>query len=115
MLDLTYLRLGEPQPSPQGFLIERLSEQRQVARMIAVSGKDSAHVPALECRPELIRLKELAIMSGGRVSQLVMLLAVALAAQPGIVVSGERDTTGLAPASHFRAGTSSHAGRSPLP
>jgi hypothetical protein len=83
--------------------------------MSAVSGKDPAHVPAPERCPELIRLKEITTMCSGRIAQLVMLLTVAFTAQPGIVVSGERNTTGLAAASRVHAGTSRDEGRSTLP
>jgi hypothetical protein len=57
--------------------------------MIAVSGKDPAHVFALECRPQVIRVEEFTIVPGGCITQLGMLFTVAFAAQPGGVVSGK--------------------------
>ncbi|MCA1603860.1 MAG: hypothetical protein LC776_20220 [Acidobacteria bacterium] len=83
--------------------------------MITVSDKDAAHVPALECCPELIRLKEFTRMTSRRIEQLVTLLMMALAAQPGSVVSSEPHTTGPATVSRSRAGTARHGVRSRLP
>jgi hypothetical protein len=96
VLQLTYLSLSKPKPTPEKFLVQRLAEQMKVTRMIAVRLEDLSNVLTFEGDPELVGLEELVAELGWRCAELVALLPVAPAAESRVVVRRERGSTSRA-------------------
>jgi len=86
---LAYLCLREAEPTPKGFLAERLAEQVKAAGVVSVCLENLADMFAFERCPEFVRLEKLVPM-GWRRAELIALFPVAPAAQARVVVRRER-------------------------
>jgi len=77
VFQLAYLSLRKAKPSSEKFLIERLAEQLEMARMVPVRLKYFANMLTAKCGPELVRLEELVPELGRWRAELITLLPVA--------------------------------------
>jgi hypothetical protein len=80
ILSPAYLTLIETEPAAQEFLIECLTINLPMARMVAVCLENLPHISAFEGRPELVGLEELVSELSRRRAELVAFLAVTSAA-----------------------------------
>ncbi|WP_132111105.1 hypothetical protein [Actinocrispum wychmicini] len=95
---LAYLSLCKAQPSPEKFLIERLTVELKMARVIPICLEDLTYMLALKGRPEFVGLKEFIPELSWWGAELVPLLSVTPAAQARRVVGSEHSPTALATA-----------------
>ena len=113
VLKFTHLSLRQTEPTPEDFLVERLSEKLQVPGMVAVGLEDPPDVLTLESSDEFFGLEELASQSGRRGTELIPQVSVTPTAQAGGVVRGKRRLAGVTATtdSHPRSGRRTGTGR----